>query len=136
MSHFLDPLILEPQDDGYTWKVMEPFDYEIGEVGSGNKIDVPVNFITDLASIPRIFWSIMPPFGKYSRAAVLHDWIYHTQQFTRKMSDDILMEAMQVLSVNWLTRWTIYLGVRIGGWVPWNQHAKELKNDGSTNTNQ
>lgn len=132
MSHFLDALILEPLDNGYTWKIIEPFDYEVGNLGSGEKIDVPIGFVTDLASIPRLFWNIMPPFGRYSRAAVLHDWLYHTQQYTRKKSDHILLEAMAVLNVSWITRWTIFLGVRSGGWMAWNSHQQknEEKNHG------
>jgi len=40
---------------------------------AGN-ILVPVGFASDGASVPRILWSIYPPFGKYLEAAIVHDW--------------------------------------------------------------
>src|SRR5437868_748210 len=44
--------------------------------GSVQPIVVPAGFVTDFASIPRAFWSGMSPHGQYSRAAVLHDYLY------------------------------------------------------------
>ncbi|MDI5166053.1 DUF1353 domain-containing protein, partial [Salmonella enterica subsp. enterica serovar Montevideo] len=33
-------------------------------------IEVPVGFVTDLATVPRIFWSLLPPDGEYAKAAI------------------------------------------------------------------
>ena len=38
MSQFLEPLKVELVDDGDMWRVLEPMDYDIGEVG-GEKIE-------------------------------------------------------------------------------------------------
>jgi len=43
--------------------------------GKRIKILIPQGFITDLATSPRIFWALIPPFGVYEAAAVLHDWL-------------------------------------------------------------
>src|SRR5262245_59514289 len=32
-----------------------------GQEGKYKPVDVPVGFVTDFASIPRIFWSVLPP---------------------------------------------------------------------------
>jgi len=32
---------------------------------------------------------------------------------------------MGVLGVGRFTRWTIYAGVRVGGWVPWNKYRSK-----------
>lgn len=43
---------------------------------NGQKITVPAGFETDLASIPRLFWRVLPrDGGKYRAAAVVHDYM-------------------------------------------------------------
>ena len=127
MSSFTSPLIVSPLDDGFTWRLEEPFDYVEGDPATGQKIEVPLGFVTDFASIPRIFWNLLPPWGKYGKAAVLHDYLYTMGTFPRLRCDRILLEAMGVLGVSWLTRRTIYLGVRVGGWVAWDHHRAQDK---------
>jgi len=72
MSSFLDPLILEDIGDR-TFRLVSSFRFHIGGDDSDEIITVPVGFITDFASIPQIFWNILPPFGPYGKAAVIHD---------------------------------------------------------------
>lgn len=132
MSSFNTPLDLRANDDGKTFTLLKEFDYEIGKLGSGRIIRVDVGFITDFASVPQIFWNIFPPWGRYGKAAVLHDWNYTKQEFTRSFCDDILDESMEALQVNWITRHLIWSGVRLGGWVAWNQHKKENQNGRNT----
>ncbi len=90
-------------------------------VSSHGIITVPTGFVTDGASIPRIFWNILSPFGDYFPAALVHDFLYSrssTGRFTvdRKTADLIFKEAMFNLGIGWLTRETIYRAVRLGGW--------------------
>lgn len=126
MSKFTTPLVVEAQDDGKTWKLAQEFDYNMGDEG-GVQIDVPQGFVTDFASVPQIFWNVLPPWGAYGKAAVLHDWLYHEQTYTRAKTDKIFLEAMTVLGVSALRKYVIYAGVRLGGWKAWNEHAKENK---------
>ena len=86
---------------------------------------VPAGFITDFASVPRALWSIIPPHGKYSPAAVLHDYLYFTAMFPRAYADDIFLDAMRDLGVAMWKRWAMYAGVRVGGWVGWNAYRRE-----------
>lgn len=125
MSSFTTPLILSPNDDGQTWTLEEEFDYEIGTLSSGWRVRVPKGEITDFASIPRMLWDILPPWGRYGKPAILHDHLYKTQEFTRAFSDAVLREAMDSLGVPAWQNILIYVGVRVGGWVAWNQHARE-----------
>ena len=37
--------------------------------------EIPAGFVTDGASIPAPLWPVLPPFGRYLRAAVLHDYM-------------------------------------------------------------
>ena len=96
------------------------------------EIAVPVGFVTDGASVPRIFWNIFSPFGVYFPAALIHDFLYSkssNQQhegLTRKQSDQIFLGAMQELGVGWLTRRTIYRAVRIGGWASFKKKPTDM----------
>jgi hypothetical protein len=82
------------------------------------EILVPKGTVTDGASIPRAFWSILSPFGEYFAAALPHDYLYSPDNkvFTRKQADDILLEGMVVLGVNRAKRFAIYRAVRWFGW--------------------
>lgn len=86
-------------------------------------VTVPVGFVTDFASIPRVFWSALPPDGTYTYAAILHDYLYWTQQVTRNDADLVLRHAMADFKVPSVTIETIYAGVRAGGGVAWRDNA-------------
>jgi len=125
MSSFLNQLVISPMPDGRRWKLVEPFRYRVGSMDSDNIIAVPVDTITDFASIPRMFWSILPPWGRYGKAAVLHDYLYKAGGCTRLYADYILHEAMGVLGVAWWKRWVMYKAVRVGAWAVWKKYRKE-----------
>ena len=56
----------------YRWRLVEDFGYESL---SGNILVVPAGFETDFASVPRLFWPILPlSDAVYDKAAVLHDY--------------------------------------------------------------
>ncbi|EAY3716378.1 DUF1353 domain-containing protein [Salmonella enterica] len=48
----------------YLWRVHEPFAFYLSGDNS-NVIEVPAEFVTDLAKVPRIFWILLLPNGKY-----------------------------------------------------------------------
>lgn len=93
-------------------------------------IIAPKGFQMDLASIPRLLRPLFPVHGRHTRAAVIHDWLYAANgrifsgTFSRADSDYVFLEAMTVLGVGWFKRRTMYLGVRVGGWVAWRSHQK------------
>lgn len=72
MSSFTSPLHVEVLENGKEYKILEEFTYYRSDQ-KDIKIVVEKGFITDFASVPRIFWSIFPPFGTYTKSAVLHD---------------------------------------------------------------
>jgi len=109
---FSGPLRLE-YIDGRKWKLLEPLTYFTQDGTRG--IDVHAGFITDFASVPRFFWRILPPTGKYGAASVIHDFLYRYGIYTRAEADRIFLEAMEELGVSWLTRRTMYRAVRLFG---------------------
>lgn len=126
MSSFTKPLIIAYDAEasaalgGTYWRLWNDFKYELGAKGSGRWVYVPAGFLTDGASVPRAFWSIIPPWGAYGQAAVLHDYLCEflsvtinglPKSISRAECDRILDEAMGVLGVPDATRATIYEAV-------------------------
>jgi hypothetical protein len=110
----------------YLWAIEQPLIYEVGELGSGQIITVPPGYITDGASIPRYLWVFLPSWGKYSRAAVVHDFLCtlldrgvpHPQAPTRRDADVVFYEAMGVCKVSLPVRLILWAGVRLGAILP------------------
>jgi len=117
MSSFTDPLVVEPLADGRRWQLRGAFRYYTDLDAPETLICVPDGFVTDFASIPRVFWTVFPPTGRYGKAAVVHDYLYRCTTWPRKLCDQIFLEAMQVLGVGWWTRRMIYRAVRLCGWA-------------------
>ena len=139
-SSFLTPLEIE-YIDGRSWRVTQEFDYLEDYDDPNTTIRVPEGFVTDFASIPRVLWTVLPPTGKYGKAAVVHDYLYvvggkvpcgwctterakfphlnedeshcpNTKIYTKADADRIFLEAMEVLGVNWVQRKLMYRAVR------------------------
>lgn len=104
------------------WKLIRPFIYH-SEIGG--EIEVPIDFISDGASIPRLSQVIVgsPWSGKFVEAAVIHDWGYHIQKLPRKKVDLIFLEAMKILKVPFWKRRVIFRAVRMFGWIFWRNCA-------------
>ena len=127
MSEFTKSLVVSPLADGRTWVLLDSFSYDVGREHSGDTIHVPALFMTDFASVPRPFWAVFPPWGKYGNAAVIHDFGYATQTRPRGQVDAIFLEGMQVLGVGWLARHLIYWSVRSWGWLAWWADARRRR---------
>lgn len=90
------------------WRVTKGFRYYIGDLGSNKWVNVPAGYLTDGASSPKLLWSVVPPWGAYGQAAVVHDILCEylsitvsglPQAISRMEADRILREAMMVLKV-------------------------------------
>lgn len=126
MSRFTESLVVTPQPDGRTWIILCDFGYAVGSEESDDVIDVPIGTFTDFASVPRLLWVILPRWGKYGNAAVIHDWLYWEQARSRKVADHIFLEAMEVLEVSGWQKYPIFWAVRLFGWFAWkNSQAKK-----------
>jgi hypothetical protein len=117
---FLNQATLTDLDaDWHLWAVELSLRYQ---PTVGGTITVPVDFVTDGPSIPRIFWAILPVWGRYGRAGIVHDYLCylldkgapHKAAQSRTQADGIFYEAMTALGVGWLPKWILYIGVRIG----------------------
>lgn len=132
---FLSSLEFRAHINDSTWDLISNLRVRLGD---GRILAAPTGFNTDLASVPRVFWNVLPPFGRYEEAAVIHDWIYrqagHVQVFcegqwrdsyiTRKEADDILRAGMVASEVPAWQRFAIYWAVRWFGASSFTQRAQ------------
>ena len=118
-------LLLDPFSNGKAI-LLEEYIYEI----NGYLIRVPKSFITDGASVPKSLQWLYNPFGKYIKAAVIHDYLYSTYNNTginRTLADKIFNFVMKETNVDVRTRRKFYAAVIAFGETSWK---KKLENEG------
>ena len=91
---------------------------------------VKKGFRTDFASIPKIFHSLLSPFGSYGKAAIFHDEGYVNatvrNEAERKRIDDRFKMMMKADGVGWFLRTLIYGRVRhFGALVFYRKRASQ-----------
>ncbi len=123
MSSFTESLIVRHVRDGREWIVHEPFAYAVGAKTSGDVIEVPKGFPTDFASVPRGLWWLMPPAGRWAKAAVIHDFLYREGRRGRTECDRIFLEGMTVLGVRPWRKNVMYAAVRMFGWMAYRNYG-------------
>lgn len=99
--------------DDKIWEVLTTFEYRAARrtfvVNAGAK--------TDFASVPRPLVWLVPTYGLYTRAAILHDVLCddgNARNVSRRDADGIFRQAMRILGVPFLQRWLMWTGVRLG----------------------
>ena len=78
-------------------------------------IKVPKGFVTVYASIPKLFRTVVLPYGTHSGASVVHDWLYSSNcnlDISRERADKIFLEILKEEKVNFLLRILMYIAVR------------------------
>ena len=110
--------------DGENFSLFESFTYTKKD---GTIITVPVGTTSDGASTPRIMWRVIPPFGKYWKAAFLHDYLYRDSNFPKDFCDSVVLEAMEELGVTEAEAHTIYEGVHLFGFSAFNEDRDKRK---------
>lgn len=123
-SAFTGPLAIREVDvDHEIWCLVDPLVWEIDYLGSGDFITVPAGFCSDGASIPWPLSIVLPRWGRWRRAACLHDHLYEMLQAgapdqhapTRKDADRIFREALLASGVWRMTAFAFWLAVRTFG---------------------
>lgn len=103
------------RSDGVTGKrfvLLEPMMCLISFDGKTYPVTVPEGFEHDFASIPPVAMPLFPKLGKYNRAAILHDNLYKTEQFSRAIADLVFLVGMKSLGVSAWRRRAMYWAVR------------------------
>jgi Protein of unknown function (DUF1353) len=109
------------------WALLKPIGWRPNDPNSKIlPVAVPSGFVTDFASIPRAFYSLLRPDGEYTYPAIIHDYLYWTQLRSRVESDEIIRLAMIDFKIDSLTVQIIYRAVRSFGGAAWDEN-KRLK---------
>ena len=96
------------------WEVAKPLIYR----GQTDEFTVPAGMPTDFASVPRVFVWFLPRYGRYTKAAILHDYLWRyrvgdpSQPVTRRDADGLFRRVMRELGVPFLRRWIMWTAVR------------------------
>ena len=126
---FQTPLIGIFTPDGKRIRVLADL---ICDVPGYGRITVPAGFNSNFASTPSWLWSIYAPIGRYTYAAIVHDYLYcvgavidldghQTRTVSRKEADHILRVLMQLGGCRPQTPWAFWVSVRLAGWVHWQK---------------
>ena len=101
------------QVDAKNWELLAPLTYK----GKVETFDIPAGMQTDFASVPRPFVWLIPRYGVYTKAAILHDYLWRQHAKAGKMTwadaDGIFRRAMRELGVAFLRRWLTWSAVRM-----------------------
>ena len=92
------------------WQLLAALSYD----GKTEHFVAPVGLKTDFASVPRFFVWFLPRYGRYTKAAILHDYLCAGGQVSRVDADAIFRRAMRELGVSFLRRWIMWGAVRWG----------------------
>lgn len=121
--------VVVEQVDDTNWETHEELVYR----GRTDTFVVPAGSPTDFASVPRAFVWLLPRYGRYTKAAILHDHLWRGLATDGKISwvdaDATFRRAMRELGVPFLRRWLMWAAVRWaallkpGGTKGWSDEA-------------
>lgn len=116
MISFDKAVVQVEQVNDKSWKVLEGFSYQ----GKEDLFEVSVGEETDFASVPRLFVWFLPRYGRWTKAAILHDHLWRKEvgqngkQIAYIDADGTFRRAMRELDVPFLKRWIMWGAVRWG----------------------
>lgn len=119
-----DELTIQPHS-ATTWKLLEDLVYE----GQDQRFTIPAGYVTDFATIPKFMRWLINPYGPYTRAAIVHDWLITEMArwtaenrahgdpdwqppATSRDTDGIFRRIMREEGTPMPTRWVMWAAVR------------------------
>lgn len=102
------------------WQLVRPLMYL---TANNQWVTVPQCYRTDLASVPRPVWWLIPRDDECARRpSVVHDFIYTnaTDRFTKAEADQVFYDALLEEGMPKPLAWLMYTAVRIGGRGNWS----------------
>lgn len=102
--------------------------------GTVEYITIPEGFVTNLASVPRWLWWLIPPHGESAAASALHDYMYFFLDYYRGVDDKraraavdatFLINLIMAPGIKQWQAWLMYQAVRWGGKKYWGMRTKK-----------
>lgn len=121
------------------WVLWETYHYAWEESLRRYRLTLKKGYVSDLASVPRLFWSVIHP-AALGSAPWPHDagyifrgrfplgwlhewkrgaWVECRRVFTRSQVDALFLRIMEDEGIGWWRRHAAWTAVRAGGWIPW-----------------
>ena len=119
MSDFSSFLALSPVQGGF-WQITADMPFDLAYRDQRTRIVVPQYFVSDGPTIPalaRLFFN--PADSRYMKAAILHDYMLQTKQFSARQTAAAFRDALKAADVS---RWRVtvmWLAVLV--WTHWRQ---------------
>ena len=127
MTDFERAKVIVEQVSDKNWLLRKALDY----TGKFETFHVPVGQGTDFASVPRVFVWFLPRYGRYTKAAILHDFLWRERASKGTLdyvdADGTFRRAMRQLGVPFLRRWIMWSAVRWGALLKPNGRKGWLK---------
>ena len=126
ISHLNNP-VYEDLGDGKRVRLVQPFVVFVDH----DRLIVPEGFVSDLASVPWLFRRVLPRFGPWNAAAIVHDYLYREgeingREIIQREADEIMLAVMKYnANVPRRKAYAIYAGVRLGGFAAWNGYRRK-----------
>lgn len=109
-----DSRVIVEQISDKNWCLVEPLTYK----GKSEVFTAPAEYVTDFASVPRITSWLIPTYGNYTPAAILHDVLLTDYLASGLVSsrdtDGLFRRILRELGVPFTRRWLMWTGVRWG----------------------
>ena len=123
-------------NSGDLWEVGEDLHITLSQKNYQNeKIVIPKGFKTDLASVPRVFNSIINTYGDFMIGSLIHDWLYKTDfkrdelgdYKARLLADREMLIWSKKYNKNKFENQTMFWGVRSFGAKIYKRTPNESK---------
>jgi hypothetical protein len=122
MARFQSRLLMSPVGSERWWMLEAPLVYKSDRFGL---IVVPTGFIFDGNSLPRFARFINSP-TDFAEAGAVHDFLYRfgfKLGVSRKLADQIYVEALVTLGMGKFQAKLRYLGLRLFGWTAYKDSS-------------
>lgn len=112
MTSFQDVKVQVEQESDDYWRTLNGFEYQ----GRLHRFEVRPGQLTDFASVPRVFAWLLPRYGRWTKAAILHDHLWRDLAANGTIpyveADETFRRAMADSDVPFLKRWVMWGAVR------------------------
>jgi hypothetical protein len=88
---------------------------------NGDEIIVPINYISNGASIPKLLRGIYSQQGVYIMPSIIHDYLYDNKLYLREFADKQFLLDMGKTGTGQFTKWLFYYIIRIFGKSNYNK---------------
>ena len=131
----MELVLLEPVPENKKYRLLHPVlidikNRDIDGIFCSKHLIVPAYFEYDGASVPFFGWlATTTPFDpRVMKAALAHDWLYHTHNvWDRKAADLLFYKLLRENNLSYIKSKLMYWAVRIASWPYWKNDQEDYE---------